>query len=110
MSFAALAACEPVSLSSSTGADNTGQRIDPNAPVPVALLVPAGSGQASDALLAKNFENAARLAISDLGDVKVALTVYNTAGDPSQMVPKLSSAHFMPKLRTRQASLPKPQT
>ena len=52
--------------------------------VQVALLVPAGSGQASDALLAKSLENAARLAIADLRNVQVDLRVYNTAGSPAQ--------------------------
>ena len=37
--------------------------------VHVALLVPSGSGQASDDLLAQNLENAARLAIADLDGV-----------------------------------------
>lgn len=48
----------------------------------VALLVPGGSGQASDELLARSLQNAARLAISDLGGVKIDLRVYNTAGQP----------------------------
>ncbi len=52
--------------------------------VQVALLVPGGSGQASDEFLARTLQNAARLAIADLGGVKVDLRVYNTAGDPAQ--------------------------
>jgi ABC-type branched-subunit amino acid transport system substrate-binding protein len=72
----ALAACEPVdtSLGRSTPAVNT------SAPVPVALLVPRGSGNASDEVLARALENAARLAIADLGDVAIDLRVYSTAG------------------------------
>lgn len=77
-----LAACDPTGIIS-PGA-NTGQRIDPNAPVQVALLVPGGSGSATDSLLASNLENAARLAISDLNGVRVDLRVYNTAGNPNQ--------------------------
>jgi ABC-type branched-subunit amino acid transport system substrate-binding protein len=50
----------------------------------VALLVPAGSGQAGDELLARSLQNAARLAIADLGAVKIDLRVYNTAGQPAQ--------------------------
>ncbi|MDR0810276.1 MAG: penicillin-binding protein activator [Gemmobacter sp.] len=61
-----------------------GPRIDPGAPVQVALLVPSGSGQAQDEVLARNLQNAARLAISDLGNVKVDLRVYPTAGQPAQ--------------------------
>lgn len=76
-----LAACEPISINPM---GNSGQKIDPNAPVPVALLVPRGSGNSGDDLLAKNFENAARLAISDLEGVKIDLRVYGTAGDPAQ--------------------------
>lgn len=52
--------------------------------VNVALLVPGGSGQASDELLAQGLENAARLAIADLGGAGINLTVYNTAGQPAQ--------------------------
>ena len=80
MSILWLAACQPVSLSG----DGSGQRINPKAPVPVALLVPGGSGNGSDDLLAKNLENAARLAIADLQGVKIDLRVYNTAGNPTQ--------------------------
>jgi len=60
MSIFWLAACDPLAL---VGAgENRGQRIDPNAPVQVALLVPGGSGAGTDSLLASNLENAARMA------------------------------------------------
>jgi len=75
----ALAACQPVTLGS-----NQGPAIDTSAPIPVALLVPAGSGQAGDELLARSLQNAARLAMTDLGSVKIDLRVYNTAGQPGQ--------------------------
>ena len=52
--------------------------------VTVALLVPGGSGQASDELLARSLQNAARLAIADLNGVSVDLRIYNTAGRPDQ--------------------------
>ena len=52
--------------------------------VKVALLVPGGSGQASDELLARSLQNAARLAIADLGNTNIDLRVYNTAGQPAQ--------------------------
>ncbi len=58
-----------------------GPKIDPNAPVPVALLVPRG-GSSGDNILAKNLENAARMAIRDLDGVKIDLRVYGTAGKP----------------------------
>lgn len=75
----ALAACQPVA-----GPTTGGPRIDTSSPVPVALLVPSGSGQASDELLARSLQNAARLAISDLGAVQIDLRVYNTSGQPGQ--------------------------
>jgi len=52
-------------------------------PYRVALLVPAGSGEAGDEVLARSLENAARLAIADLGDqAKIDLKVYQTKGNP----------------------------
>jgi ABC-type branched-subunit amino acid transport system substrate-binding protein len=73
-----LAACVP------TGGGQSGARLDTSSPVPIALLVPAGSGSAQDELLARNLVNAARLAISDLSGAQVDLRVYNTAGAPDQ--------------------------
>lgn len=52
--------------------------------VAVALLVPGGSGQASDELLARSLQNAARMAMADLNGVTIDLRVYNTAGQPGQ--------------------------
>ena len=72
-----LAACDPAALGGLTR--DGGTDIDLNGPVPVALLVPRG-GSASDDLLAKNLENAARLAMRDLGGVQIDLRVYGTAG------------------------------
>lgn len=69
-----LAACAPISAPQSAG----------GGAVKVALLVPGGSGQASDELLARSLENAARLALADLGNTKITLTVYQTAGQPAQ--------------------------
>ncbi|MEO0669831.1 MAG: penicillin-binding protein activator [Pseudomonadota bacterium] len=77
----ALAACDPSALTN-IGGISGGPRIDTSAPVPVALLVPRGSGQASDDLLARNLENAARLAMRDLNGVEIDLRVYGTAGNP----------------------------
>ncbi len=79
LSLAWLAACD-VTLDPNA---NVGPQIDPEDPVQVALLVPGGSGEGSDAFLAKNFENAARLAIADLNGPKVELRVYNTGGSPA---------------------------
>ncbi|MGO4908556.1 penicillin-binding protein activator [Pseudorhodobacter sp. W20_MBD10_FR17] len=74
----AVAACQPVSVGGGAGPS-----IDTTAAVPVALLVPSGSGSAGDDVLARSLENAARLAIADLGDVKIDLRVYSTAGKPA---------------------------
>lgn len=75
----ALAACDPAALGGL--GSSTGPRINTSEPVPVALLVPRGSGQASDDLLAQNLENAARLAMRDLNGVEIDLRVYGTAGN-----------------------------
>ena len=83
-----LAACQTVTV----GGNDNGPKIDTSVAVPVALLVPGGSGKASDNLLAKNLENAARLAIADLKGVKIDLRVYNTAGNPAQAANVASKA------------------
>lgn len=74
----ALAACDPSGFG---GLNSTGPSINTSEPVPVALLVPRGSGQSSDELLAQNLENAARLAMRDLNGVQIDLRVYATAGN-----------------------------
>jgi hypothetical protein len=79
--LAALAACTVPGAVPQGGAP--GPVIDPAAPVQVALLVPAGSAQASDNFIAQNLENAARLAIGDLQGVQIDLRVYATGGDPA---------------------------
>ncbi len=76
-----LAACDPAAIGSVAGSG--GPKIDTNAPVPVALLVPRG-GSASDDLLAQNLENAAKLAIAGTDGVNIDLRVYSTAGNATQ--------------------------
>lgn len=80
LSALTLAACVPAGGPTGGG----GPAVNPNAPLQVALLVPSGSGQASDELLARSLQNAARLAISDLGGARIDLRVYPTAGQPAQ--------------------------
>ncbi|WP_306112835.1 MULTISPECIES: penicillin-binding protein activator [unclassified Roseovarius] len=75
-SVAWLAACQPVSLS------NTG--LVPSNSVAVALLVPHGASSAQEQKLARDLENAARLAVSDLDGVPIDLRVYSTAGNAGQ--------------------------
>ena len=74
VSSIALTACDPIS----TGG---GPTINTSKPVQVALLVPRGSGQPGDEVLAQSLENAARLAIADLQGVQIDLKVYNTAAN-----------------------------
>ncbi len=74
--FVWLAACQPVSLS------NTG--LVPGNGVAVALLVPHGAATEEERKLARDLENAARLAVSDLEEVQVDLRVYSTAGNAAQ--------------------------
>ncbi|MCJ8333425.1 MAG: penicillin-binding protein activator [Epibacterium sp.] len=82
-----LAACDPGTIGGSSG-----RSINTNKPVPVALLVPRGSAQQGDSVLAQSLENAARLAIADLDDVQIDLRVYDTAGDPALAASAASKA------------------
>jgi ABC-type branched-subunit amino acid transport system substrate-binding protein len=84
-----LAACAPGAIGSL--ANSGGPKIDPNAAVPVALLVPRG-GSAPDNLLAQNLENAARLAMRDLDGVDIDLRVYGTAGNAATAASAASQA------------------
>lgn len=79
--LAFLAACD-LALPAIGG--NSGQQIDPSAPVKVALLVPGGTNEAEASAIAASFENAARMAIADLNGVEIELRVYNTARNPGQ--------------------------
>ncbi len=81
-----LAACE------TTGISSGGPSIDTSKPVPVALLVPKGSGKSGDAILAQSLENAARLAIGDLQGVNIDLRVYDTAGRADTAAAKATEA------------------
>lgn len=75
---AALAACDPSALTS-IGGGGDGPRINTSKPIPVALLLP--KSDAGAAPIATSLENAARLAMADLGDsVTIDLRVYDTAG------------------------------
>lgn len=75
-----LAACQPLGPSSGTVLD--GPTIDPTAPVQVALLVPQNTGDPGDAIIARDLENAARLAVGDLAGVQIDLRVYSSGVDP----------------------------
>lgn len=55
--------------------------VSPDRAVPVAILLPYGSANAGDSVVAQALEDAARLAIGDLAGVRLDLRVYETAGD-----------------------------
>lgn len=79
LALLALAACQPTTIPTPSAGGGTG------GPITVALLVPSGSATPGDDILARDLENAARMAIADLGgSVQVKLKVYPTAGQPAQ--------------------------
>ena len=65
-------------------------QLDLNKPVPVALLVPKSSNGAGT--VAANLENAAKMAVADLGAVKIDLRVYDTAGSADVAAQQAQSA------------------
>ncbi|MGP6087702.1 penicillin-binding protein activator [Antarctobacter jejuensis] len=77
---AALSACDPSALTNigkSGGGD--GPRINTSEPIPVALLLPKSDQGAAP--IAVSLENAARMAIAELGEgVTIDLRVYDTGG------------------------------
>ena len=80
--LAALSAC----ATSPTGpavVGDPGPAIDLSRPVPVALLVPGGTGDPGREEIAQSLVNAARLAQADLGGVPIDLRVYDTGGSAS---------------------------
>lgn len=87
ISMLALASCD-VAINGA----NSGPTINTNAPFPVALLVPSGSGQTGDDVLAQSLENAARLAMSELQGVQIDLRVYSTAGNAQQAASQTTQA------------------
>lgn len=84
------AACEPVSLGESGPA--SGQQIDPSKPVPVALLVPGGTGNAEFDRLGRSLANSAKLAVSDARGAKIDLQIYNTLPTEGSAVAKANEA------------------
>src|SRR6056297_3723177 len=74
-----LSACQPVATPGGGG-----QPINPSQPVAVALLLPHGSAVPQEQRLARDLENAARMAASDMNGVQIDLRVYGTAGQAAQ--------------------------
>lgn len=78
-----LAACQPTGTGSGA---QTGQVIDPNQPVQVALLVPAGTGSSDLDWLARSLTNSARMAVNDAQGATIDLRVYEAGSEPGQAV------------------------
>ncbi len=78
-----LAACQPIG---SASGPQTGQQIDPKQPVPVALLVPAGTGSADLDWLARSLTNSAKMAAADAQGATIDLRVYQAGSDAGQAV------------------------
>ncbi|NKB26071.1 MAG: ABC transporter substrate-binding protein [Rhodobacteraceae bacterium] len=81
----ALSACEPIDFRNfgGFGGAGAGPGIDTTRAVPVALLVPRSSAEGGQ-IIAASLENAARMAIQDLGGASIDLRVYDTAGQAGQ--------------------------
>lgn len=85
-----LAACEPIQ---SVGAGpSSGPTIDPSQPVPVALLVPGGSGGGDLDWLARSLANSARMAAADAQGASIDLRIYDSGSDPGTAVAKANQA------------------
>ncbi|MCQ0970603.1 ABC transporter substrate-binding protein [Paracoccus sp. TK19116] len=86
-----VAACEPVGMNTASG-PSIGQQIDPGAPVPVALLVPGGSGDADLEWLSRSLTNAARMAAADAEGAQIDLRVYQTGTSAAAAVARANEA------------------
>lgn len=67
-----------------TNTASQGPKIDASKPVVVGLMVPSGSGNEQTELLANSLINAAKLAMSEMGDVKIDMRIYPTGGNANQ--------------------------
>ncbi|ATX66388.1 penicillin-binding protein activator [Roseinatronobacter bogoriensis] len=76
----AVAACDVPAI----GPIGGGPGADRSRPVAVALMVPGGGADEERNTLARNLENAARLAVADLQGVEIDLRIYQTGGSASQ--------------------------
>lgn len=83
----ALSACAP-KVTTSGGQTPGSSQTNPgttsiSGPIKVALLAPSSAGNPGAAALGRALVNAGRLAVADLGDPNLQLSVYDTAGDPA---------------------------
>lgn len=88
----ALAACEPITSAGIATGPSTGPLIDPGQPVPVALLVPGGTGSPDLDWLARSLTNAARMAAADAQGATIDLRVYQTGAEAAPAVARATEA------------------
>ena len=86
----ALAACAPQSSATRGGTQGSGKpaggQVDVTKPIKVAFLAPTTAKNSGAAALGRALVNAARMAESDLGGVKIELMILDTGGDTGQAV------------------------
>lgn len=85
-----LAACEPFQMADK--GPSVGPLIDPSQPVPVALLVPGGSGKGDLDWLARSLTNSAKMAAADAQGAKIDLRIYDSGSDPGTAVARAKQA------------------
>ncbi len=76
-----VAGCDMPALAPGAG---PGAGVDARGPVTVGMLLPGGSGNEDFNVVARNLENAARLAVADLQGAQIDLRIYQTGGDPGR--------------------------
>ncbi|HRO14456.1 MAG TPA: penicillin-binding protein activator [Paracoccus sp. (in: a-proteobacteria)] len=89
LSGLALAACQPVDTPAR--GNQTGPEIDPSQPVPVALLVPGGTGNGELEWLARSLDNSGKMAAADAGG-RIDLRVYNYGDDAATAAARANEA------------------
>lgn len=83
-----LAACAPGAVGGP--GSNTGQKIDPRQPVPVALLVPSGAADLD--WLARSLSNSAKMAASDAQGATIDLRIYQAGSNPAEAIAQANKA------------------
>lgn len=86
-----IAACQPVGMTGPAGSQS-GQMVDPSAPVAVALLAPGGTGNPDLEWLSRSLKNAARMAASDAQGAQIDLRIYDSGDDAGQAVARATEA------------------
>ncbi|WP_299358220.1 penicillin-binding protein activator [uncultured Paracoccus sp.] len=92
VSAAFLAACEPGDSIGTARGPQTGPMIDPAQPVPVALLVPGGTGNPELDRIARSIVNSAKMAAADAQGAQIDLRVYNSGAEAGEAVARANEA------------------